>query len=605
MKNLKHITYKLALVIGMIITSLTAQAQVLDLESTTEGALLPRMTTAQRTAITSPSQSETVYDTDTKSFWYWEDTMWNQLGASETSTISFLNCGEGISGDTLSSTLPAVRDTITLTSTEMIMDDTHVSICLDIDHTFAGDLEISLISPSSGATIDLSLNNGSNGDNFKGTCFSVTAKSSITSVSSSDAPFTGAYLPEGSFSSLIGQPINGDWTLDIVDEGGGDDGILNSWTINFTNSFSIISQNSLFTNYAKTANIAKTVEDTDGDTKIQVEESNDEDVIRFDLGGSQELTLKKAPNNDLIFDLENSNVLLGAEVGENMAGARNINIGFRAGKTASSGNNNTIIGPFSGENVTTGASNTYLGVQTAQNNATGSNNVMIGVGAGENSMGSNNVFIGSFAGATETTNQKLYIEGGGTSTSSPLIYGEFDNNVLKFNGTIEADFHVQNASAFFGEDTSGLPSSFGKGIRVYIEQPSDKGRIFAYDYMAGAAMDLSLQAPGGNVAIGGTFATGYRFSVDGKIACEEVLVDLSGDWPDYVFQSDYKLKTLEEVEKHIDRNGHLPGVPSAKEVESNGIQVGEMNKILMEKIEELTLYILQQEKRIKALENSK
>ena len=109
----------------------------------------------------------------------------------------------------------------------------------------------------------------------------------------------------------------------------------------------------------------------------------------------------------------------------------------------------------------------------------------------------------------------------------------------------------------------------------------------------------------GDVGIGTTeLADGYRLSVDGKIAAEEILVDLSGDWPDYVFQEDYDLRSLEEVQSFIDENGHLPGVPAAQEVEDEGVVLGEMNRVLMEKVEELTLYILMQEKRIKALEST-
>ncbi len=117
------------------------------------------------------------------------------------------------------------------------------------------------------------------------------------------------------------------------------------------------------------------------------------------------------------------------------------------------------------------------------------------------------------------------------------------------------------------------------------------------------ASRLILQREGGTLQIGAAgVPTGYSASIDGKLACEEVLVDLSGDWPDYVFIDDYELNSLDEVKNHIQTKGHLPGVPSAQQVEEKGIQLGEMNKILIEKIEELTLYILQQEERIKALE---
>ena len=100
-----------------------------------------------------------------------------------------------------------------------------------------------------------------------------------------------------------------------------------------------------------------------------------------------------------------------------------------------------------------------------------------------------------------------------------------------------------------------------------------------------------------------TRASGYELSVDGQIACEEILVQDSGSWPDYVFADDYDLLPLKEVEAHINANKRLPGIPSAEVVAEEGISVGAMPKRMMEKIEELTLYTLQQEKRIAELES--
>ncbi|MCV9930886.1 hypothetical protein OIU80_01195 [Flavobacterium sp. LS1R47] len=86
----------------------------------------------------------------------------------------------------------------------------------------------------------------------------------------------------------------------------------------------------------------------------------------------------------------------------------------------------------------------------------------------------------------------------------------------------------------------------------------------------------------------------YRLSVKGKIRAEEVKV--YNTWADYVFRKDYKLLNLKEVEKYIAENGHLPNVPSAKEITEKGLELGEMAKIQQEKIEELTLYLIQQNK---------
>ena len=103
----------------------------------------------------------------------------------------------------------------------------------------------------------------------------------------------------------------------------------------------------------------------------------------------------------------------------------------------------------------------------------------------------------------------------------------------------------------------------------------------------------------GNVGIG-TETPDARLAVNGLIHAKEVLVDLVG-WPDYVFEKNYKLKTLEEVQNFIEINGHLPSVPSAVEVEECGVNLGEMNKILLEKVEELTLYMIQMDKELKSL----
>jgi len=108
--------------------------------------------------------------------------------------------------------------------------------------------------------------------------------------------------------------------------------------------------------------------------------------------------------------------------------------------------------------------------------------------------------------------------------------------------------------------------------------------------------DLITFNSNGDVGIG-TTNPDSKLSVNGKIHTKEVKVDLIG-WSDFVFLNDYKLPTLAEVENHIKEKGHLKDIPSAKEVKKNGIFLGEMNSKLLQKIEELTLYTIQQEKEI-------
>ena len=91
----------------------------------------------------------------------------------------------------------------------------------------------------------------------------------------------------------------------------------------------------------------------------------------------------------------------------------------------------------------------------------------------------------------------------------------------------------------------------------------------------------------------------YRLSVNGRMRSKEVVVE-SG-WADFVFESGYQLRTLEELEDFIARYGHLPGIPSAEEVKINGVALGEMQKLLLQKVEELVLYTIQQQKQIEEL----
>jgi hypothetical protein len=107
---------------------------------------------------------------------------------------------------------------------------------------------------------------------------------------------------------------------------------------------------------------------------------------------------------------------------------------------------------------------------------------------------------------------------------------------------------------------------------------------------------------GNKVGIG-TTAPDEKLTVKGKIHTQEVKVDLLGPLvPDYVFNNNYKLKSLKEVEDYININNHLPDIPSAEEIEKNGLMLAEMNMNLLKKIEELTLYSIEQNKRIEYLQ---
>ncbi|MNK32676.1 hypothetical protein D3C87_511400 [compost metagenome] len=131
--------------------------------------------------------------------------------------------------------------------------------------------------------------------------------------------------------------------------------------------------------------------------------------------------------------------------------------------------------------------------------------------------------------------------------------------------------------------------------------------VGAGDFFVSGKMGIKTTVPGD-----------YDLAVNGKIRGHEVRVE-TANWPDYVFKKDYKLPSLAETEKFIESNGHLPDVPKAEEIEADGVSLGEMNKILLKKIEEMTLQLIQlnnemkkqteqintQSEKIKLLENTR
>lgn len=125
------------------------------------------------------------------------------------------------------------------------------------------------------------------------------------------------------------------------------------------------------------------------------------------------------------------------------------------------------------------------------------------------------------------------------------------------------------------------------GIRFYNQAYPNP-----YD-PTGSIMVMSIV--NGSVGIG-TTTPSSKLAVNGNIKAKEIKVEIA-NWPDYVFTNSYKLPTLRDTEKYINEKGHLPGIPSAGEVEKNGVELGDMNKKLLQKIEELTLYLIEVNKK--------
>jgi hypothetical protein len=105
----------------------------------------------------------------------------------------------------------------------------------------------------------------------------------------------------------------------------------------------------------------------------------------------------------------------------------------------------------------------------------------------------------------------------------------------------------------------------------------------------------------GNMGIGTIDPRGFKLAVKGTVHAQQVNVDLT-NWADYVFDKAYYLPSLTEVKTYIDKNHHLPEIPSAEQIEKDGLNLGEMNKLLLKKVEELTLYLIEKDKETKKQE---
>jgi hypothetical protein len=262
-----------------------------------------------------------------------------------------------------------------------------------------------------------------------------------------------------------------------------------------------------------------------------------------------------------------SNSFFGSKTGTASTGGSNMFAGFEAGMANTSGSSGVFIGYRAGYANTTGASNTFIGYRAGYSNATGIGNVFIGANAGYNETGSNKLFIENSSGAT------------------PLIYGDFSTNSVGIN--------------------TATPGSYTLNVNGTLN--ASNLHVAGEPYLASqwTTTSSNLSYAAGGISVGTTtLPTGYKLAVGGKLIAEEVVVQLQASWPDYVFETDYMLRPIEELELYINQHKHLPGVPSAREIKDNGISVGEMNTIMMEKIEELTLYIIELKKEVELLKKN-
>lgn len=332
-----------------------------------------------------------------------------------------------------------------------------------------------------------------------------------------------------------------------------------------------------------------------------------------------------------------SNVFIGVNAGfSNVGGNSNLFIGSNSGFTNAGGNFNTFLGPSSGVSNTSGSSNMFLGYQAGYSNTLGADNVYLGYNAGSaNITGGTNIFIGSNSGVgniSGSSNTYIGVGANGTAAltnataigananataSNSLVLGNGANVGIGITAPTDK-LHVVGSVRF-----QGLPTDAPGGTAVQYLVADATGKVYVYTGTApariGAPEGTGATIPGSfsenwtlkndflynknkkGIIIGegiSSLPKGYGMYVTDGILTEKVKVAIknSSDWADYVFNKDYKKMSLTEVEKFISKNKHLPNIPSAAQMVSEGNDLAKTDAKLLEKIEELTLYMIEMKK---------
>ncbi|MDT8392491.1 MAG: hypothetical protein RQ761_01510 [Bacteroidales bacterium] len=174
-------------------------------------------------------------------------------------------------------------------------------------------------------------------------------------------------------------------------------------------------------------------------------------------------------------------------------------------------------------------------------------------------------------------------------------------------GTNQPATTVELSNAIAGGKSVGLcisnPETFSWFVGMDGNQKYINDLLIGnFDNLGAGLSSFIVVKQDGNVGLGTNDTYGYKLAINGALLTEEVTVKVKQSWPDFVFKKDYELLPLDKLEQYIEKNGHLPQIPNAEKILAEGLKVGEMERLLLQKVEELTLYLIEQQAVINKME---
>jgi hypothetical protein len=615
-----HFTFSQSVGIGTSNPNSSAQ---LDVFSTSKGLLAPRMTTIQKNAIATPAAGLMVYDTNLSAFYFYNGSTWLPLASNSSSSPWIVsntaiynsnsgNVGVGITAPLqkfhLAGNFLQDNGTVTLNNAAGIVQFQNAGVNKSFIQLAGNNLRIGT--------------NAGNGDGKFVVRVDGSDKVLVDStgnmqvIGEQDASLTShGYLTLGNLTGdnliLDNNEImarnNGSADDLILQNDGGNlgigvpspadkvdvDGSLRLTGGSRALKFETSLAGGMATRYTPGVSFIRTDGTLLGRMEY-VDTINATNFIRLRMGSGIEngITLNSSNNTGIGTNNPQARLHIRGEAGVDEI-AINSGVGSASESAAIQFYNSTIIG---------GGAATKKGYFLLDEN-----DIKTGTNSGNTTgkfiirnNGADRVFVnaaGNVGIAVADPTAKLHIAGAGiidNGTSDALtLTGRLSvarsGEVIKIDGTNNS-INFYNAGAF-----KSFISHSATGLYLGVNDGN-----------------IRLDVTNGHVAIGtvalpAASSNAYKLAVNGKVICEEVKVKLAdnGGWPDYVFADTYKLRSLNEVETFIQENKHLPNIPSAATVQKEGIEVGDMQKRMIEKIEELTLYVIELQKQVNELKKEK